>query len=87
MSFYVSIDAGLVKVDLYIARLALVPGQRKDSNVSLILKSIVVQCTHLAVSSKSEAKLFNLLSFKPSFTPWANKARHVKALVERGVLT
>ena len=85
MSFYVSIDAGLVKVDLYIARLALVPRQRKDSNISLILKKYC--CTHLAVSSKSEAKLFNLLSFKPSFTPWANKARHVKALDEIGVLT
>ena len=82
MSFYVSIDAGLVKVDLNIARLALVPRQRKDSN---ILKKYC--CTHLAVSSKSEAKLFNLLSFKPSFTPWANKARHVKALDEMGVLT
>ena len=58
MSFYVSIDAGLVKVDRYIARLALIPGQRKDSNISLIPKGIVVHTLQYHRSQKQSSSIF-----------------------------
>ena len=60
---------------------------QKEVEPVLIETPVHWECKRLAVSSKSEAKLFNLLSFKPSLTPWANKAKYVKALGERGVLT